>query len=381
MSLEEELLVRIANVEIHDDDQARIERLLNQPLDWNYVVVLAARHKVLHLLWHNLIRGEDWTTLAISSSGLTEMWVHYLWQLYSMNHERNKLYLAALEELAEAFDNRGLTVLALKGGALIGTLYEPQTRLVNDLDFLASRDEHRLVREAAEALGYRFGVYDYSCHELRPLEKRVERAWLFHIHNLPTFYRLSASPFLPYLKVQIGFDFFDPFEEFSADPGAILAGAQAKHPNSKVLIPSSEHMLISLCAHIFREGVSMVYDDYNINWQLTKMCDLRAFVRRNDHIIDRSAFGRDVDAMGLRPAMYFAFHYCHTLYDDPMFEPWLALVDPGGDKEFLTDLRDGKTRLKMDGTFLERFFSVRGTRPELRGGWSKQFEKSEWSAI
>jgi Uncharacterised nucleotidyltransferase len=297
-----------------------------------------------------------------------------------MNHERNKLYLGALEELAEAFEARGLTVLALKGGALIGTLYAPQARLVNDLDFLSSREQSRAVREAVESLGYRFGVYDYSRHELRPLERRVERAWLFHNHTLPTFYRLSDTPFLPYFKVQVGFDFFDPFEEFSADTGPILARARQKHPSSRALIPSAEDMLINLCAHIFREGVSMVYDDYNINWQLTKMCDLRAFLRRNEDALDRSVFARHVDSMGLRPPMYFAFHYCRELYGDAMFDPWLELIDPGGEKGFLTDLRDGKRRVKADGAFLERFFSVRGTRQELRGGWSRQFEKFEWSA-
>jgi Uncharacterised nucleotidyltransferase len=376
---EQELLVRIANVEISDQDRARVDRLLDDELDWNYVVVLAAQHKVLQLVWHNLV-AEGWTKQAIATSGLTEMWALYLWQLYTMNHERNKLYLGALEELAEAFEARGLTVLALKGGALIGTLYAPQARLVNDLDFLSSREQSRAVREAVESLGYRFGVYDYSRHELRPLERRVERAWLFHNHTLPTFYRLSDTPFLPYFKVQVGFDFFDPFEEFSADTGPILARARQKHPSSRTLIPSPEDMLINLCAHIFREGVSMVYDDYNINWQLTKMCDLRAFLRRNEDALDRPVFARHVDSMGLRPPMYFAFHYCRELYGDAMFDPWLELVDPGVEKGFLTELRDGKRRAMVDGAFLERFFSVRGPRRELRGGWSRQFEKFEWSA-
>jgi hypothetical protein len=376
---ERELLIRISVLDPTPEDDAAVEQLLDEPLDWNYIVVIAARHKVLQLVWHNLARG-DWIKLAVTGSGLPEIWIQYIAQLYAMNRERNTRYLETLEELGEGFAKAGLRVVVLKGGALIGTMYPPEARLLNDLDFIACRSDAPGIKEHLFGLGYRFGVYDYGAHELRPLERRVERAWLFHNHTLPTFYKLSSSSFCPYYKVQVGFDFFDPFEEFSADTGAILARARQKHPSSRALIPSAEDMLINLCAHIFREGVSMVYDDYNINWQLTKMCDLRAFLRRNEDALDRSVFARHVDSMGLRPPMYFAFHYCRELYGDAMFDPWLELVDPGVEKGFLTDLRDGKRRVKVDGAFLERFFSVRGARQELRGGWSRQFEKFEWSA-
>ena len=376
---ERELLIRISVLDPTPEDDAAVERLLGEPLDWNYIVVIAARHKVLQLVWHNLVRG-DWIKLAVTGSGLPEIWIQYIAQLYAMNRERNTRYLETLEELGEGFAKAGLRVVVLKGGALVGTMYPPEARLLNDLDFIACRSDAPGIKEHLFGLGYRFGVYDYGAHELRPLERRVERAWLFHNHTLPTFYKLSSSPFCPYYKVQVGFDFFDPFEEFSADGEGVVARAVPKAPGSSVLVPVPEDTLVNLCAHIFREGVSMVYDDFNVNWQLTKLCDLSSFVRRYDDSLDRSRFLGHVDGRGLRPAMYYGFHYTREIYGDESLEPWLELVDPGEDKSFLTELRDGRKRAKAEGDFRERFFSLRGVRGELRGGWNRQFEKSEWSA-
>ncbi|MEU6743657.1 nucleotidyltransferase family protein [Streptosporangium sandarakinum] len=376
LAAEKELAIRLARVDDDADNDSHLLKLLERPLDWNWIAVTATRHKMVQLYWHNMMR-KGLIAPALGTGGLPELWTVYWSQLYASGQARNRLWMANAEEVCHRLADAGVRIVAIKGGALIGDVYSTENRFLNDIDFLAERADIAAIKACMTTLGYEYGSYNYATGRIDPIDRRVERAWLFNNHCMPNFYRLTQDPITPYYKIQIGFDFFDPFEEFSIDGGAVVAGARPKSDGSGMLVPAPLDTLINLCSHIYREGVSLVYDDYNVNWQLGKFCDLLSFLLKYDVELDLGDFLEKVEEQGIRQPMFYAFHYADQVYRHPVLRRWLAATDPG-DHGYLDELRDGERRVLVEEPFHDRLFSLRNVRAEPLAGWNRQFRRDQW---
>ncbi|KAA9381407.1 nucleotidyltransferase family protein [Microbispora cellulosiformans] len=376
LTREREFVVRLARVDDDAENDSRVQELLKAPLDWNWIVVTATRHKVVQLLWHNMTR-KSLIGAALGTGGLPELWTVHLDQMYAAGRERNKLWLANAADVSQRLSDVGLRVVALKGGALIGDVYAADNRFLNDIDFLAKRADADKVKERMFEIGYRYGSYNYATGQIDGIDRRVERAWLFNNHVMPNFYRLSGSPWVPYYKIQIGFDFFDPFEEFGISGEAVVDDAVPKPDGSPLLVPTKIDTLINLCCHIYREGVSLVYEDYNVNWQLGKFCDVLGFLLKYDAEISMPDFLRKVAAEGIQDPVYYGLHYTNEVFRHPVLDRWLAATAPEN-LAYLDELRDGERRFTATEPFQERLFSLRRVRAEPRAGWNRQFRRNEW---
>lgn len=362
-----------------DDDAGTVERareLLGTPLDWNWIVVTMTRHKTVQLAWHNM-RRHDLIAPALGTGGLPELWTVYLSQLYTAGLERNRVWLENAANLSAALQEAGVRLVVIKGGALIGDIYGFENRFLNDIDFIAERAELETIKKLMFDLGYQYGSFNFATSRIDPIDPRVERAWLFNNHVLPNFYRLTGHDTVPFYKIQVGFDFFDPFEDFSADGAAVVDRAGPKQDGSTLLVPSPIDTLVNLCCHIYREGVSMVYDDYNVNWQLTKFCDVLSFLLAHDGDLDIDQFTTHVDSEGIRRPIFYGLHYSNEVYRHPILTRWLEATDPG-DRDYLDELTDGSRRVTAPEPFQERLFSLRGVRADFNAGWNKQFRRNEW---
>jgi hypothetical protein len=357
-------------------DHEPVRELLAKPLDWNWIVVTACRHKIAQLLWHNLTR-RDLIAPGLGTGGLPELWMVYLSQLFTASRERNRLWMANTAAVSARFREAGLPVAAIKGGALIGDVYTEENRFLNDIDFIARRSDLGGIKEVLFGLGYTYGSYNYATGRIDPISTRVERAWLFNNHTMPNFYKLTGHDTVPYYKIQVGYDFFDPFEAYSLDGAQVVAKATGKSDGSGILVPSAADTFVNLCAHIYREGVSLVYEDYNVNWQLGKFCDLLAFLLKHDAELDLPTVAAFVDGQGIRKPFYYGLHHADQVYHHPVFGRWLAAMDPG-DHDYLGELTDGGRRGRAEGPFLDRLFSLRAVRADFQAGWNKQFTKDQW---
>lgn len=213
--------------------------------------------------------------------------------------------------------------------------------------------------------------------QIDPIEERIERAWMFHNHVMPNMYRLSGNDVAPYYKVQVGYDFFDPFEEFHIDGAAVVDASLPKASGSAILVPSLTDTLINLCSHIYREGVSMVYRDYNVNWQLGKFCDLLGFLQKHKNDLDLAQVVAKVDAEGIRQPVFYGFYHANEVYGHPIFRQWMDATDPGN-HDYLNELRDGDRRAYASEAFAERLFSLRPVSESFHAGWNKQFTRNQW---
>ncbi len=373
---EQELLIRLARLSQAPENDRVIEELITESRDWNYLIILAAKHKVLQLVWENLLR-KDFLQLAVRQGGLTKLWTVYLSQLSIMNRERNRLYVTNIEQLSHVFRERGLRLVVLKGAALIGDLYTYTNRMLHDVDILGSREDLQDIKACFFEQGYQYGVYDSANESIKPLDTKIERFWIFQNHTLPSFYRLCEEPFVSSYKIQVGFNFFDNHDAYSFASESVLEYARPKVGRAQVLVPSHEHMLINLCCHIYREGISLNYADSNDNFQLTKFCDLYAYLQRYGDQIDRQLLLRFIEEADIGKPYYYALYYTNQVYHDPLLESWIELIN-FEDTSFLYELRDGTRTQIAEEPFYERLFSLKRVRTDPQGGWNRYVDKDLW---
>jgi Uncharacterised nucleotidyltransferase len=349
--------------------------LLREPLDWNRIVPLVAKHKVLPLFWDRM-RAADLIKPALRTGGLSKLWAHHLRQLYIANRERSGLFMEMLEADAAGWRAAGLDLAVLKGGALIGSLYQPANRMLHDIDLAADRSDAGKIKEYFTEAGYRYGVFDDATDTLRPLSRKAERMWLFYNHTLPPFFKETGSSLTPFNKVQVGFNFFDNSDPYSFDLADVAATAVDKVGGSALRVPRPEHMLLNLCTHIYREGVSLVYADVNDNWQLIKFCDLLGYLHAADSQLNRETFRDIVRAARLEQVCAFAFHYTALVYPDELLTQWCQLL-PGASHDLTAELQEGGQQFSRDEPFEEQLFSLRPHRtPQSK--WNQGLGQEEW---
>jgi hypothetical protein len=360
-----------------DANKEELLRLLGEPLDWDYLFHTLARHKTIFIAWENLLRW-DCIQQATRTSGLLDFWHIFYWQMHHANSRRSRIFIDNAVDVFSELERNGVQCAAIKGGALIGDIYSVGERFLHDIDFLIPRSQAGRCQELMTSLGYQYGVYRYATHTIEPLDRRMERAWVFQMHNLPSFYKLPPDPDVPYLKFQAGWDFFDSFEEYHMPSDDVLGRRVPKSDGLGLYVPDRGDQFINACAHIFREGVSTVYNDYKINWQLSKLIDLveileviKADIHPWAHIIsDR------VKQYGLAEPVGYALACCQKVIGGDSVEEW-ANRYPVED-ELLSELRDGKRRYPAKGSLIDRVFADGRISLEAQGGWSRQFAKDQY---
>lgn len=115
--------------------QERIKALLAHPLDWDYLITLADRHKVTPLLYFNLKdldaekRIPPWTMTKIE-------------QRFFSNCARNIVVEQEIASILQETGRSGIEVIALKGFALMEEIYRnPGLRIMCDVDILVKKEQ------------------------------------------------------------------------------------------------------------------------------------------------------------------------------------------------------------------------------------------------
>jgi hypothetical protein len=360
-----------------DVAQADHDGLLSRPLDWHWIMMQAVKHRVLPLVWDALKSGQL-LGQVMRSSGFPRLWATYATQLDWINREKNRIFLDNVERLFEMLAGAGVRAACLKGGALVGTIYHAGNRRMHDVDIVVAREHQATVTALLARLGYQQGVYDPVNATISPMSQRKLRFWSFHNHVLPHFYLPTGIDHCPYFKLSVGFDFFDPADKYRVTSEEVVADAVRKKPGSAIFVPGDYHMLINLCAHIYREGVSASYARAADNFSLIKFCDLRSFLRHREGQLDRDEIRRRVTSANLQQPFYFALHYVTMVYGDEVCARWQSLLKPDDDL-FLKEIVDGKRRAVYDRPFAERLFETKSVvLAGAESGWYKEFSSDDW---
>ena len=147
-SPEAELLLCCARTHMDAERGERISALLQQSIDWRYLLQTAASHAVLPLLYRSL--NDIWPE-AVPPAILHQLRLHAL-----RNARRNLALVEALLQLMDMFTTQGIRAIPFKGLVLAAVAYGDLTlRQFGDLDFLVHPRDFLRATDLLLAQGYR----------------------------------------------------------------------------------------------------------------------------------------------------------------------------------------------------------------------------------
>ena len=359
-----------------DIDLEDLHELLSDFVNWPIVLSGAMQHRTLSMLWENL-RTRDLMSAAIRS-GLTKNWIFYADTLSRASIERNRLWMGLVDDLAVEFERADIPLVAIKGSALIGDIYHVGNRMLGDVDTLVPRRFAGDVIKFLDARGFQQGQIDPVTSEIVPMPRAQKRFWTLYAHALPKFTFPTGDDRYPFLRFAVGFDFFDPTDEYSYPCEPVIERRVRKASGGALFVPDEFDTVICLCAHIYREATSANFAYAGENWHLWKFCDLRQTLLKPQPPEFRNALRDRIVQAGLQIPYYFAVYYTQCVYGTDLRQ-WLDLIDVGDDLSFLRVLIDGNNRYEDTRPFNERLFDAGRVRiGQETPVWANVMAQGEW---
>jgi Uncharacterised nucleotidyltransferase len=154
-SIEEQLLLCCARTHINDQISQKIRLLIQNKVDWKYLIELASSHQIIPLLYKNLKH--------ISSD---ELPIDSLTQLREINHKNMAISMsltAKLLDIYNCFKSKNICVIPYKGAVLAAIVYKDIClRQFRDIDLLVSfQDVHQSI-EVLNSQGYQLKVDSFN---------------------------------------------------------------------------------------------------------------------------------------------------------------------------------------------------------------------------
>lgn len=303
LSREDQLLVLCAHLNVQDGKREALKAVARDGIDWDQVLQRAAWQRLPTLLHHHL-SGRDLSPYVPPKVLQKLLRIHY--QVVA----RNLLLQSELSRILAAFSAEKIPVIVLKGGALLGTVYQDVgLRPMSDLDVLVHGEQlDRAASTAcrqgyvsmAEHLGQKF--IDDGLRHL-PNLRHVDKGVVLEVHQ----HIVDAdSPYYFGLK-----GFWD-----RAQPLGI--------PGSDALMFSAEDMLL----HV---SIKFVLDRrYRSNSALGQLCDVAEMVSYHGASLQWDQVTRRAAEYHIEAGLHCALYACRQLLDASIPPEVLRELQPPG---------------------------------------------------
>jgi len=157
---EQELLLWCARPESDEERERNIENLLQQRLDWAYLVRISDSHGMMPLLYSNIRR--------LRPKNIPDDIVSRIRDRCRFSAWRSVWYTQRLIEILDLLASRGIDAIPFKGPVLAQSLYgNPAHRSFKDLDLLVRRRDLDNAKRVLLASGYDL---EFEQNELPPHE-------------------------------------------------------------------------------------------------------------------------------------------------------------------------------------------------------------------
>ena len=191
MRLEEQLLICCARTSLSKDNQDEIRKLVDDDMDWDYLLQISKAHGLAPLLYYHLHRIDY-------EHRIPQPIIDQLHNIYYSNLARNILLYDESSRVLKSFEEKGIPVVALKGIALAELVYKNVAlRPMADVDLLIQK---RTLPETMKTL-FKLGF------EILPQEKRTTIKYMNESHFVK---RQENLKHLPSLIINIHWDLTAP---------------------------------------------------------------------------------------------------------------------------------------------------------------------------
>jgi hypothetical protein len=174
-SPELEILLSCARTQLVPEKVDRVKALIQQEINWPFLIQKANYHKVLPLLYTNL---KTICPEAIPASELDT-----LHQLFYLTAQRNMLLAGELVRVLSCLGKNEIVAVPYKGPALANALYKNiALRPSSDLDIIVLQQDVFKVKDLLISLGYRPKLEMTYAQEIAYLESKTEHTYDF-VHS------------------------------------------------------------------------------------------------------------------------------------------------------------------------------------------------------
>jgi len=278
---EDELLLCCARTSRTPEITARIRGLIQEGIDWEYLIRTAHVHGMAPLLY--------WHLDAAHSESVPENVLSYLRDHFHANSLRNLSLTGELLRILRVFKAHGADVVPYKGPALAASVYgNLALREFIDLDVMVHRRDVAKAKELLVSLGYRPKHWLTRAQEAALLESQLE--YVFVRDDEESVVELR----------------WDITEHYSVPLGAVgLWGRLEQIPLGDVIIPilSPEDTLLVLCAH----GSKHLWE--RLGW----ICDIAELIRSHQEMRWEQVIARASAMGGERMVLLGLFLASHLL--------------------------------------------------------------------
>ena len=278
LSPEDRLILYCARTRMNEATQHEVIQLLNNRLDWDFILNGTTRHGISPLLYRKLRKinaGND-----VPAEVMTE-----LMERYYNNIDRNIRIYNELSKVLKAFSDAGIDVIVLKGAVLAETVYKNvRLRVIGDVDLLVKKGDLSIAKNALALLGYNPMQCDLT--QWHADQGRL----LTHMH-LPPYCKQGLS-------IEVHWDIQTLASPFRIDINTFWLNAQpVTIADVDVLMLAPEDLLQHLCLHLdqhLRSGA------IPLRWY----CDIAEVIEQYDEKINWNYLVRQSKNHGIEEPMY-----------------------------------------------------------------------------
>jgi hypothetical protein len=279
--------------------ESRVQQILQQEIDWTYIIDSTVRNRVVALVFQHL------------KPHLPEAHTQRVQSYLQFSMQHNLLLTAQLIQILDAFRRRDIAILPFKGPVLATLVYQNLTlREFSDVDVLIHRADLQQAKDALQSLGFVPEV---------ELQGRVEERYIEDKHH----YLFQHADHMT--LIELHWSLADSQFSLLKNEQSFWENARVvDFQNTQILTPSDEDMLIYLCNHGYRhewERLSWIVD---VAWML----DTRKCIDW-DYVIDHA------ERLRSRQKLALGLHLARTLASSELPAEVLDLFPPTDNLEKL----------------------------------------------
>ncbi len=253
-----QLILSCARTQVNDATKREIKQLLEQNLDWDYVLETAAYHGVLPLLYQNIN--------SITSESIPPNILKKLRYEFHSNALHNHLLHQELVRVIQFLEKHKIKAIPFKGSVLAAAVYGKLTlREFSDLDLLVSPQDFAKAKQLLESGGGYHSTFDWCFFSPDVEAKHLRTCGEYSLtHNdsevfIDLHQQLTPTSFLAFAV---------DFEDLQQRLKPVSIGESTCYSFGE------EDLLLYLCVHGSKEG-----------WRCLKwVCDLAQSLTVNSHI-------------------------------------------------------------------------------------------------
>jgi len=349
---EHELLVLCSKLSLTEQEENRVKSLIGSNIDFDYLFILAKKHKILQLISRHLIQLD--VDSKISSPNKFFMNAFYL----GVKRKNERLF-KELRDVISKFDEFGLHTIPLKGSQLASTVYQDLgLRSLNDFDFLIPLKERQAVSDCLKSIGYHIGMYNWSKRNVDSISREEELMWKMHVGNLYPHTKVIDDPFSHYISIDFSYN-VDLQKSFSASKLLLDASSEGELLGVRTHLLDNTDFLIHLCIHLYKEATNVQWVLYHADLNLIKFCDVREYVLAIQKDLNPAHLCERTKQLGAKEAVFYTFYYLDYLYGEQFTQRFIQDIEIS-DRDYLGKYGslDYDTAQIWRKSFYDRFFAL-----------------------